>query len=143
MNIENIFVENFIVPRYRERLSYEFSSNKKREKAIDRFCHGAYELLDHKKVVKRMYSVTLQDVKDACGTDVVSENDSCYIIGGGVYDRSVVTLSQCLKNVLEEPTALIIVYKPYFAIVKEEFESGQSVKYILSDVSKMCRKLYV
>ena len=42
---EKIFVNNFIVKRLQDRILYELSSFKYREKAIDRFSHNIDEFI--------------------------------------------------------------------------------------------------
>ena len=48
---EERFVRQFVRKRHRERLLHELTSPKKRYRGLDRFCHGAYELVDPALVV--------------------------------------------------------------------------------------------
>ena len=49
-----LFVRTFLRRERRDRLLYELSNPKKRYRALDRFCHGAEELIDPAKITLRL-----------------------------------------------------------------------------------------
>ena len=49
-----LFVRTFLRRERRDRLLYELSNPKKRYRALDRFCHGAEELIDPAKIALRL-----------------------------------------------------------------------------------------
>ena len=48
---EQILIDRYIRPARKERLAYELSNEKKRYRALDRFCHGAQDLIDRRTIV--------------------------------------------------------------------------------------------
>ena len=45
---EKWFVNVYINKRYKERLNFEFSSQKKRQNALERFAHNTESIIDDK-----------------------------------------------------------------------------------------------
>ena len=58
---EKIFVNNFIVKRLRDRVLYELSSCKHREKAIDRFSHNIDDIIIYENIFMRSKNISYNE----------------------------------------------------------------------------------
>lgn len=124
--IEEDFVKTYIVPGRRERLLFELRG-KRREKALDRFCHGTGELLIRDTIVTSGQDIR-QQLQDRI--DMVKEK-GCYILS--VYDDldgTYLDKDRVLDTILGRGMPTIAVFKD-FAIIETEQEQGPAVKYLL------------
>lgn len=118
LEIEKKFIEKFIQKDYQKRILFELT--KKRNKALSRFSHNAYDIL--KK------DLTISLIKDE--NSILSfipykkiSNKECYLISR-FFDGITMKFDAALKISFEDLCSSIIVLND-FAIIKEETIKGQ------------------
>ncbi|MDE6655970.1 MAG: hypothetical protein K2J85_03165 [Anaeroplasmataceae bacterium] len=123
LEIENSFVEKYIKKEYQERLKHELM--KKREKALSRFSHNAFELLK-----KNLTIVQVKDENSILTFEAKSSiHEECYLISR-FYDGMVMKFNVALKELFEDLCTSILVSND-FTIIKEETEKGQPNIYLI------------
>lgn len=127
---ERYFLETFIRKDRKERLLYQFGSEKKRYEALDRFCHDTGKLINKSLVI--MQGEKLESDKEFekfCN----SHNEECLMISpDGFLDNQVMVLKEAVKAALMCFDAVIVIGKG-FAFIKEESMKGGTVKYLLKE----------
>lgn len=63
-DIEELFVNKYIVKQKRERILFELRKPSKRIDALSRFCHNYDTYLDERKIVKRGKKITDKELKE-------------------------------------------------------------------------------
>ena len=124
-NIEKIFVENFIDKEYRERIIYELSSNKKREKALSRLSHDAINILYRERIIIQSCQLLYDDIKN-----YMRGSEKCYLLGGNI-DQSIMRLKDCFNECMNNPLSVVIICDNGLVIVKEELTIGPPTKYVM------------
>ena len=129
MLYEDIFINNFIEKRYRERLKYEFYSKQKRSYAINRFSHNCNEIIDKEKIYMESNSLTcaqaLEKLKD------LSSTKQAYIISLNPYDKKVMPLADALLLCFNEYSVVILMLDETTCFIKTEAEDGNCKKIIM------------
>lgn len=121
-NIEIDFVKNYIRKQYQDRLIFELSSKKLREKALSRFSHSSETMLS-----PRFEQCDMQEICKFISIHNIM-NQQCYIISFDKNDGKTLALSdayECCKN---SYMAMILISKN-FVVVKEECE-GKSLTFL-------------
>lgn len=118
LEMEKVFIEKFIKKDYQERIIYELT--KKREKALSRFSHNAYDILNKDNNILQIHDkdsvVTLISSKDLINKD-------CYFISRFL-DGEIIKLDVALKEAFEDLCSSIII-STNFVIIKEETIIGK------------------
>ena len=129
MLYEDIFINNFIEKRYRERLKYEFYSKQKRSYAINRFSHKCNEIIDKEKIYMESNSLTctqaLEKLKGLASTK------QAYIISLNSYDKKVMPLADALLLCFNEYSVVILMLGETTCFIKTETEDGNCQKIIM------------
>lgn len=63
-DIEELFVNKYIVKQKRERILFELRKPSKRIDTLSRFCHNYDTYLDERKIVKRGKKITDKELKE-------------------------------------------------------------------------------
>lgn len=124
--IEQAFVEKYINKRYKERLQFELSSEKKRQVGLDRFSHDAELLIDSKKLSLKTNAPTQTLFSTWFGnsTDV-------YVLSDKYIDGKEMSITDAYQYAVSEYCAVIICGDGC-AVIKSESE-GNSKFYLLKD----------
>ena len=126
--IEQSFIKNFIDKRYRDRLLFELSSDKKRRNAIDRFSHNAEELLNPQKILLKG-DITISDIEAQLKQRKI--NASSYVLSFEFSDGHTCTPREALSYFEQSPTAVIVMFSDSIALIKAETEGASPSKYLL------------
>ena len=122
---EKLFVEKFICKNYRDRISYELNSKKKRENAIMRFCHDIENLIDTKKI-KKIYNRF-----DICELVKFFNKKDCYVLSARFIEGKEMQ-AECALHYMEKESLSVIILCDPICLIKNESE-GCSTIYILED----------
>ena len=90
--IEKMFVKTFVCKRLQDRIFFELSNNKSRNKAISRFAHINDELIELKYVMFQSNKLTSSEIE----TKLMSHCDKSkkvYIISTNEFDGEFVILA--------------------------------------------------
>lgn len=124
LEIEKVFIEKFIKKDYQKRIIYELT--KKREKALSRFSHNAYDILKKDNNILLIYD------KDEILNLISSKNilnKDCYYISR-FFDGEIIKLDVALKEAFEDLCSSIIILTD-FVIIKEETIMGKPNIYFI------------
>ena len=122
--IENGFIECYIVKNKRERLAHELFG-KKRMDGVGRFCHCADEFLVASKIKAKGQYITDELYKR------IPKNKKCYVISCAEdLDGKEFDGGEILNLILGRGMPSIAVFED-FAIIETEQEQGPAVKYLL------------
>lgn len=119
------FVKAYIKKEHQERLIFEFSSPKHREKALSRFSHNARHLLKERFIAYRSLQEAENEIRIAG-----ARRDECYIISGDAQNGRSLPLSEAIAYCSGSYMPVILIGK-CFAIIKEETENGCPVIYVM------------
>ena len=122
INIENSFVKKCIKKEYQDRISFELQSKKHRVKALSRFAHSVENILKNGFI-----KMSTSEIYSYFGEK--AENEMCYIISYSKFDGEKLLLKDAI-NFLNASYMAVILISSTFAIIKEEFEKGNSSIYI-------------
>lgn len=127
-DIENYFIENFIVKSKRDRLLFELNG-KKRKIGIARFFHNADEMLLKEKLIVCGYHLHYEEIVKTIESYGLSEE--WYIVAFNQnIDKVSCNLKEALDLVLGNGMAAIII-SDTMAIVETEQSTGTPSRYIL------------
>lgn len=129
MLYEDVFINNFIGMRYRERLKYELNSKKKRSNAINRFSHNWGDIIDKEKVYMESDSLTCAQTSE--NLKELSSAKQAYIISLNSYDKKVMPLSDALLLCFDEYSVVILILDETTCFIKTEVEDGNCQKIIM------------
>lgn len=129
MLYEDVFINNFIGMRYRERLKYELNSKQKRPYAINRFSHNWGDIIDKEKVY--MESDSLTCAQTSGNLKELSSAKQAYIISLNSYDKKVMPLSDALLLCFDEYSVVILILDETTCFIKTEVEDGNCQKIIM------------
>ena len=115
LNIETNFVRKCIKKEYQERLLFELSSKKHREKALSRLAHASQSILQN-----NCSPISVSDLRRHISHDLV-DGKKCYVISGNQNDGEMLEMRHAIEY-FEESSMLVIVIAPSFVVVKEELE---------------------
>ena len=125
---EKIFVNNFIVKRLQDRILYELSSFKYREKAIDRFSHNIDDIIIYENILMRSNNISYFDIYKKLNEIYKIEN--VYIITSGENDRKIKSLNSAIDICENTYSPVILICNENLAFVKTETSIGSPLKYI-------------
>jgi len=131
-NIENIFVETFIVKGKRERSIFELKSKKKRRDFFSKLCHRYQEIIDMRWSIKiqtpNSDSTTIYDrlLKNGAG-------NSCYVMSYfQELDREKLPTKEALIQCIGHGMPSIIICTPNeLAYFEGEQDSGPPPRFML------------
>ena len=125
--IEEKFVNNFLVKDKRERIIHELGSAKKRESALQRI----YSLLDRKYAVLESNNVSDEELISVL-KKYFNTNHECYIISETDDDCKVIPFQQALENMNRYEVNYLIICNDNTALMSEEYTTyGSPYKIIL------------
>ncbi len=125
-SIEKNFIEKFINKQYKERLSFELASKKKRIEGIERFSHGIELLLDKKYLGEKSEKL------DKRTLEKYALHAPVYLLSYQHSDGVFMECDQAIEYLSETPSAAIAVFGDV-CIIKAEYEGGQATYYILKN----------
>lgn len=139
MFYEDIFINNFIGKRYRERLKYELNNKQKRSYAINRFSHNCNDIIDKNKIHTESESLTIVQASEKLKE--LSSAKQAYIISLNSYDKQIMPFSEALAICFNEYSAVILIIDERTCFIKTEIEDGNCKKIIMYDcgIDKMGR----
>ena len=124
--IEEEFVNTYIVRNKRERILFELQS-KKRSAVVERFCHGADEMLIASKI-KSKGKYILDDIKEKILT---SNAKMCYVISFfSDIDGKEFRKQDIIDKLIGAGMPSIAIFDD-FVIIETEQEQGPAIKYLL------------
>ena len=127
---EERFVRTFIRPERRERLLYELTTPKKRGRGLERFCHGAGDLLDPGKIRLRGEDM---DRSPAFQAFAEEHDGSCLLLSpDGTIDGLTFPFREAVGIAAVWSDAVVIVGDG-FALVYGEPEKGGREKVLLTE----------
>ncbi len=130
-SIEELFVRTFVKKRLQERIIFELSSLKNRQKAIDRFSHNAEEVLESKYILAKSEKITITEIENEL-LKYCDKNKEVYMFSMNEYDGKMVFVKEAVENCMKEFMPVIITCGgDKFAFVKTEVSGGSSMKYFL------------
>ncbi|MDE6442264.1 MAG: hypothetical protein K2L12_05900 [Clostridia bacterium] len=130
--IEEKFINNFIVKDKRERIRFELSSAKKRETVIQRI----YNLLDRKFAVLEDPKVSDEELKSVL-KKYFNPNKECYIISESDDDGRVMPFKQAFENMIDFEVNYLIICDENTVLMSEEYTTfGSPNRIILHKNSK-------
>ena len=126
--IEKYFVNTFIRKKYRERLLYEFTNEKKRYDGLSRFCHQTKQLIELSKII--MEGSDIDRSKEFL--EFVRKHDEiCLILSPDInIDEQFISLKEAIPLASMCLDAVIILGS-CFAVVYSEPMKGGREKYLL------------
>ena len=128
--METNFVNNFIIKQRQERILFEFQ--KKRDRAVDRFAHGAKDILKSNKIILSGEHLQIEDIVNALQSYGILLDVKTYIISGNVaLDKKSMSLREALKYFFTDFLQIIITDGECYALIKEETSGNYAQKYIL------------
>lgn len=128
--IEKMFVKTFVCKKLQDRIFFELSNNRSRNKAISRFAHINDELIELKYVMFQSNKLTSSEIE----TKLMSHCDKSkkvYIISTNEFDGEFVILREGIQLCMNDYMPSILVCNPNCVFIKEETEYGAPMKYIL------------
>ena len=126
---EQAFVEAYVRKDRRERLLHELSNPKKRYRGLDRFCHGAAELLDPARIT--LAGPSLEHDAVFCRFVEARADETCRIFSpDGSLDGLELPLAEAVAACVACLDASIIMGDG-FAIVRAEAWKGGTDMWLL------------
>ena len=126
---EQAFVEAYVRKDRRERLLHELSNPKKRYRGLDRFCHGAADLLDPARITLAGPSLEYDAVFIAFVAPRADETCGIFSLDGGI-DGLELPLAEAVAACIACLDASIIMGGS-FAIVRAEAWKGGTDMWLL------------
>ena len=127
---EERFVRTYIRRERRDRLLYELTNPKKRNRGLERFCHRAAELLDPGKI--RLKGENLTRLPEF-GIFVREQDGSCLLLSpDAALDGRMLPFREALDAAVFWPDAVILIGEG-FAVVFEEPEKTGREQYLLTE----------
>lgn len=128
IELENDFIETFIVKSRRERLKYELTNPEKRFLAIDRFSHHTSELIEQKYIVFKDKKITIEEAEKMLVK--LSGSDECYYMSEEIAESDSYDLHECLKKYYYNGPSIFICKNGVVFIVSE-YAEGAAEKFLL------------
>ena len=116
-HFEEVFIDKFVVKQIKDRLLYELSSVKYREKAIWRFSHGAENILKSSKIV---FKGTSNNIPELILKYITPEEGYFKIYD---FDKAI--------QIIISANMPIIYIMNEVVFIKEEQEKGSPICYLL------------
>ena len=129
MLYEDVFINNFIGMRYRERLKYELNSKKKRSNDKNRLSQNWGDVIDKEKVYMESDSLTCAQTSE--NLKELSSAKQAYIISLNSYDKKMMPLSDALLLCFDEYSVVILILDETTCFIKTEVEGGNCQKIIM------------
>lgn len=123
-DIETFFVKKSIKSEYQERILFELTSKKHREKAVSRFAHSASIYLKNDFLNCDFSCFINQFVHN-------KKNKTCYIISNGLYDGESLPTQEAIEFCQKSYVTVILISSNFIAI-KEEVERGSPMFFVLA-----------
>lgn len=130
-NIEDIFLNNFIDKRIRDRIRFELNKEEKRIYAISRFCHRTEDIIIKSNILTSNKKLKYEEILKLLRKYGAQKN--CYVISSdSEIDGKTMTLDEALDTChgLGMPS-IIICIPDHLAYIECEQEQGPADKYIL------------
>ena len=128
IELENDFIETFIVKSRRERLKYELRNPQKRFLAIDRFSHHTLELIEHKYIIFEDKKMAMEEAEKKLVK--LSKSDECYYMSEEIGKSNFYDLHECLKKYYYNGPSIFICKNGVVLIISEYME-GAAEKFCL------------
>ena len=128
INIENIFIDNFIRRPFRKRLMFELSG-KKRYDGIGRFCHEADEILDLRYAYEVGKDIYHAELKKYLTENNYRFNNDCYYFDA--YCGEYLDVEEAIDRSMRNMSESIILFVYSIAFIKSETDYGAPMKYLL------------
>ena len=126
MNIyESIFVDKYIAKSKKDRLKFELTTSKNRERFMLRFCHDAEKYIVSNKIV--FHGKT----KDVFTKKMIEANEGIYVLSLKYINGLFMNIYE-LQQYLNTEYMSVIVITNSFVLIKEENEN-ESNSYLLND----------
>ena len=133
---EERFVRTYIRKNRRERLLYELTSPKKRYRGLDRFCHGAGDLLDPAKIRLQGDNPERQPLFGA----LLRRDEPCILLSPDPWlDGQRLRFSEAWPQVRGSLDAVILL-GPDFAVVRQEAMPGGQGLFLLTEKQRAKRE---
>ena len=134
---EERFVRTYIRKNRRERLLYELTAPKKRYAGLERFCHGAGDLLDPEKIRLQGDNPERQPLFEA----LLRRDEACVLLSPDPWlDGRRMRFSEAWPLVRGSLDAVILL-GPDFAVVRQEaMPGGQGLFLLTEDAGKQRAK---
>lgn len=128
--IEEKFVRTFIEKRIQDRIIFELSDSKRRDTAIDRFCHRTDDLVKPKYILHKSNKLWSDEILNMISE--LSNEKSCYVISFlPDIDGIQTTLEGALSRCLGAGMPSIMIVGENIAVIETEQVQGPATKYIL------------
>ena len=128
--IEEDFINKFIVKNKRERLKFELNNSKKRKDGIGRFCHNANKLVCNNKIYESgdlSENILLSLIKE------YGKDSKSYVIAfNEELDKKFMTHQEVIEKVIGNGMAAVIINHD-IAIIETEQYGGNADKIVLID----------
>ena len=121
-SVEMDFVKKCIKREYHDRILYELKSTK-REKALYRFAHSSYEMINEK-----FKNTSLLEIQNFISSSF-NELEDCYVISGNIHDKKNMSLKNTFFQFCNSDMMMIIICKNWVFIKEESVEN----KYYYTD----------
>ncbi len=124
-HFEEVFIDKFVVKQIKDRLLYELSSVKYREKAIWRFSHGAENILKSSKIV---FKGTSNNIPELILKYITPEEG--YFMSLGEEDGKIYDFDKAIQIIISANMPIIYIMNEV-VFIKEEQEKGSPICYLL------------
>ena len=102
---------------------YCFLTETKREKALYRFAHSSYEMINEK-----FKNTSLLEIQNFISSSF-NEREDCYVISGNIHDKKNMSLKNAFFQFCNSDMMMIIICKNWVFIKEESVEN----KYYYTD----------
>lgn len=113
---EKWFVNVYINKRYKERLNFEFSSQKKRQNALERFAHNTESIIDDKKLSLKTDALT-----KSFFIKLFINTKSVYVISDKYLDGTEMNIEDAYNYLINEYSTVLLCADSC-AVIKSECE---------------------
>lgn len=114
---EQVFIEKYINKRYKERLQFELSSQKKRRDGLDRFSHDTESVIDSKKL-----TLKTNTLNKPFFIKLFSNANSVYVLSDKYLDGKEMSITDAYEYAINEYCAVVICCDGC-AVIKSESEN--------------------
>lgn len=118
-------ISDFLSPSFRERVIYELSSPKKRDKAYERFSH------DVERIIEKKY-IYYQDsiIDDTIKSEIKKSARECTVLSFDYPQGKSMSIEEAFDYLTNEYMfAVLVAYN--WLIIKPEHEGGKGLLYVL------------
>ena len=130
---EERFVRTYIRKNRRERLLYELTAPKKRYAGLERFCHGAGDLLDPEKIRLQGDNPERQPLFEA----LLRRDEACVLLSPDPWlDGRRLRFSEAWPLVRGSLDAVILLGTDFAVVRQEAMPGGQGLFLLTEDAGK-------